>query len=171
MSGQTESTLDLDQPDNLQAVRREWFAERIGWCATAACLVAAAVGFLGPGPLTFRDSESNDGRLRAEYYAVPRYSAPAELRIKLQPLQSDAESVEVAVSYSFLDEIKIDSITPEPLDAQLEEERVVYRFRPADLGQHGRVVYRFEHESFGPLGGTITLLPDSELELSQFVVP
>lgn len=171
MPDPAESTLELEQPDSQRVVRREWWAERIGWMVIAAILVAALLGALGPGPLTFRKGESSDRRLTVEYYVVQRYSAPAELRVAFDPPSDDAEFVEIALSQSLLDEIKLESITPEPLESNLDQERVVHRFRVADLGPTGHVVYRFEHESFGPLRGTITLLPDSEIELWQFICP
>ena len=111
MSEQTESTLDLEQPENQRASSREWWAERIGWVAISIILIAALLGAFGPGPLSHREAASDDGRLRVDYYRVQRYAAPAELRI------------------------------------------------------------RFEHESFGLLTGTIALLPDSEIQLSQFICP
>jgi len=171
MPEQAESTLDLDRPENQWMIRREWWAERISWLAIAAILLTALIGLLGPGPLTSRERESSDGRLKVEYYAVPRYSAPAELRIAFETRGSAAEFVELAISQSILDEIKLESITPAPVESKLGQQRVIHRFRTADIGDSGHVVYRFEHESFGPLSGEITLLPDSEIQLSQFVVP
>jgi hypothetical protein len=171
MPEQDESTLDLDQPENQRVVRREWWAERVGWLVIAAIWIAALLGLLGPGPLTSRERESSDGRLKVEYYAVPRYSAPAELRIAFEPLGSAEEFIELAISQSILDEIKLESITPAPVESRLGQQRVIHRFRTIDLGDRGHVVYRFEHESFGPLSGSITLLPESEIQLSQFVCP
>jgi len=170
MSDQTESTLELDEDESLKVIRREWWAERIGWFTIAACLSAALLGFLGPGPLTSRKLTSDNGRLRAEYYAVPRYSAPVELKLAVNSQSARGEFLDLAFSQAFVDAIKLESITPEPVEARLEQDRVAFRFRAADV-RDGHIAFRFEHQSFGPLSGTITLLPDSEIELWQFVCP
>jgi hypothetical protein len=170
MSEQAESTLGLEQPENQRASSREWRAERIGWVVISIIVIAALLGAFGPGPLGHREATSEDGRLAVDYYRVQRYAAPAELRIRFEP-DASAELVHLAFSQSFVDEIKLESITPSPSATSLQGERVVYSFRVADLGERGHVFYRFEHESFGPLTGTVTLLPDSEIQLSQFICP
>jgi hypothetical protein len=170
MPKQAESTIDLEQPENQRASSREWWTERIGWIAISIILIAALLGAFGPGPLSHREATSDDGRLTVDYYRVQRYSAPAELRIRFEP-DATAELVDLAFSQSFVDEIKLESITPSPTAVSLQGKRVVYSFRVADLGEHGHVVYRFEHESFGPLTGTVVLLPGSEVPLSQFICP
>jgi hypothetical protein len=170
MPEQAESTLDLEQPENQRASSREWWAERIGWAVISIILIAALLGAFGPGPLSHREATSEDGRLTVDYYRVQRYAAPAELRIRFEP-DANAELVQLAFSQTIVDEIKLESITPPPTAAILQDDRVVYSFRVADLRERGHVVYRFEHESFGPLTGTVALLPDSEIELSQFIYP
>lgn len=171
MTGQTQSTLDLEQQQNQRTVRREWWVERVGWLLIAAVVIAALLGFLGPGPLTHRRSESNDGRLIVEYYAVRRYSAPAELKVFFEEPSNDGTYVDLALSSPIIDAIELKSITPAPIESRLDKDRVVHRFAVADLTEHGKVIYRFDHESFGLLRGTITLLPDSQVELSQFICP
>lgn len=170
MPDQTQSTRELEQPENRTANVREWWAERIGWFVIAAILIAALLGAFGPGLFSFRETTSDDGRLTVEYYAVQRYSAPAELRIRFDPPQ-DAEYVELAISQSFVDEVTPEAISPVPAAMSVKGEDVVCRFRTTDLGQLGHVVYRYEHDSFGSLPIKISLLPDSEVDLSIFVCP
>lgn len=171
MAEQSRATLDLDSPENHRCTSREWWAERIGWVVISVILIAALLGMFGPGPLSHREVSSEDGRLTVEYYGVERYSAPCELRISFEPSDAEAELVQLAISRSLVDEIRVETITPPPIATSLEAELVVYAFRVADLSEKGHVVYRIQHESFGPLAGTITLLPGSEAELSQFICP
>lgn len=170
MSDETHSPLDLEQPENRRIAAREWWAERIGWVAISIILIAALLGAFGPGLLSHREAISGDGRLTVDYYLVQRHSAPSELRLRFEP-DANAEFAQLAFSQSFVDEIKLESIMPSPSSISLQGERVVYDFRAADLGEQGHVVFRYQHESFGPLTGTITLLPGSEVDLSTFVFP
>src|SRR5688500_11662442 len=92
-------TIELDDPASLRTQARQWRAERIGWLAVAATLLAALAGLLGPGLLSFRTRESSDGRLSVEYYWAQRFEAPAELFIRLQPAASESK-VRLAISRS-----------------------------------------------------------------------
>lgn len=171
MSEQTESTLDLEQPDNRLVNVREWWAERLGWVLIAAVLVGALLGAFGPGPLSQRKADSADGRLEIEFYAVQRYEAPAELRITFKPPDPGDKLIRLALSRPFLDEITPEAIMPPPVTATMEEDRVVYSFLAADLGDEGRVTYRYQHDTFGWSSAQVTLLPGTQVELSQFVCP
>lgn len=171
MTESTYSTIDLDSSENEAIQAREWKMERIGWLVTAGIILVALLGFLGPGPLSKRKKASSDGRLLVEYHAIPRYAAPEKLVLHFRPDMRDATVVRVNVSRSFTDEITLDSITPPPEGVEIQDNKLVYRFRLFNLGEKGLITYRYKNESFGPLRYEISLDGGPKIEVSQFVCP
>jgi hypothetical protein len=164
------STNELENPANVTTIRREWIAERIGWGAIGAILVAAILGLLGPGLLSHQRLASADGRLTVEHDCVQRYSAPAELRIRFQT-QPDADFVQLSLSRSFTDQVTPETIVPQPAAVEMQVDRLVYRFNAAELSDEGSVTFRYKHESMGWLRFDVGLNGESSIQITQFIFP
>lgn len=170
MADEARTTLQLDEPDNLRPVRREWMAERIGWVVIAVLLTAALLGLLGPGPLSERTQACADGRLSVEYYAIERSEKPATLRILVKPARSE-EYVRLGLSHTFTEEVSFENIVPEPEWMEMEDTRVVYVFRVADVSDSGLITCRYRYDEFGWMGYQVGLVDGSEIDVEQFVCP
>jgi hypothetical protein len=169
MSTET-NTIELDGSRSERIRSREWTAERVGWFVIAAILIAALLGLLGPGLLSYRIQTSPDHRLSVEYYAVQRYDAPAELRIRFRP--SDVSMVRITVARTFTDQTTPESITPNPETVEMQGDRLVYSFRAmADHRAAGLVTYRYKSNVPGWLRYEIGLDGGPSIEVSQFVCP
>jgi hypothetical protein len=150
---------------------REWTVERLGWLVFAATLLAALLGILGPGPLSNSRQQTQDGRLVVEYYSVERYEAPAELRIRFQPVHTEDGLIRLAVSREFTDATTPEAITPAPDSVEMRDDRIVYAFRAADLGKEGSIIYRYKNNSFGRLRYDIGLAGEASVSIAQFICP
>lgn len=171
MSDNQASTQSLEQPANLRAVRLELLAERVGWTALALILLAGLLGLLGPGPLSHRIQESNDGQLSVEFYAVERYAAPAKLTIRFADPERRDRMVRIAVSRQFTDEIDLEEILPEPESTTMLSHQIVYAFRISDLGDGGSVIIRYKHDDWGWQRFNVGLVDGSTVEVIQFICP
>jgi hypothetical protein len=170
---ETEScrTAELDSPENLKNQSREVIAERIGKIVFVVILLCAALGFLGPGPLTSRQSTSPDRALRVDHYLIERVHAPAELCIQLNdPFEANG-FIELAISRTFTDDVSIESITPEPENVEIRQARLVYRFRASNLSGDARVIFRYQHDKFGWLRYQVGIENGPTVDVSQFVCP
>jgi hypothetical protein len=166
------STIELEHPDQRRVAQREYVAERIGWGLLAVILVAALVGLLGPGLLSWRTRASQDGQIAVEYSALARYEAPAELIIHCPGQQ--ASPVRIRLARTFTDKVAIESISPEPDAVAGEGSSLVYDVRLVDPPEWGAVRIRYRHTSYGRVRYNVRLGdPEngSSVQITQFVFP
>lgn len=158
--------LEFDQ--DLQFQRREWVAERIGWFAIAALLVAALLGAFGTGLLS---SASSGGELvRIDYERFGRLLAPVKLRVQLSEDASANGVARVWIASQYLDSIELQGIMPEPDATEVLADRVVFAFLIADDGS-GAVTFHMRPDRFGVLTGRVGLIDGPELRFWQFIYP
>jgi hypothetical protein len=136
----------------------------------ALILLAALLGLLGPGPISYSNLLTPDGKLAVEYYAIERYEAPTQLRIRIRPA-GDEITVRLAISRTFTDNITPQNIAPEPESVEIERDRIVYSFRVSELDERALVIYRFKHNELGRLRYEVGLADGASLAISQFICP
>ncbi len=149
--------------------RRQWTAERIGWCVMALFLIAGLAGVFGRGPLSRGEARHPDGLLAIEYERLARFHAPSELRVRLQPVPT-AEDVYLSIPQSYLDGIMVKEIVPQPASARVDGETVVYRFLVEPETQSMEVLFRLKMETAGNLAGSVAA-GNASLSFRQFVFP
>jgi hypothetical protein len=171
MPDASPSTLDLDEPKKLRAVARELLAERIGWLSIAAIVLAGLIGFLGPGPLSYREQSSENGELSVEYSAVERYESPAKLTVRFADIPRPDRMIRLALSRDFADEIVPEATSPPPDSTTMLATKVVHAFRVADLGEEGHVIFRYKNNRWGWRRIQISLVDGPTLEIEQFICP
>jgi hypothetical protein len=151
---------DIDLSQDLRFVRRSWVAERAGWGALAALIVAGLLGLLGPGLLSKKTLE---GPLRAEFSRFERLDTPADLKLRLQ-----RGARNLWIEKRWLEEVDVESVRPEPLRVSDEGEWAVYSFAAReDVDVH--LGYRY-HQA-GAMKGRFGVSPDKTVTLKQFVYP
>lgn len=158
-------SLEFDQSKKFQ--RWEWRLQRLGWMLLSTLLVAAALGFLGPGWFSNSTAQTSDGSLSVEYERFPHYHNPAQLRVNI-----DSENTalwRLQIERSLLDRLEIISIEPEPEGSEVTKDGVVYAFPHAH--GIGQVVFHVEFERYGNASGDIELLGVGKVSLEQFVYP
>lgn len=165
------STLELERPDQQALQDREWRQETIGWGFMAIVVVAAALGLLGPGPMSYRQATSTDGTLSVEYYAIERYESPAELRIAIRRAATDQSPLRLVVLRSFCEQIQLESFSPDPRHAELAGEQLIYEFATARGSDAHQIVLRYRPLLRGALPIRIGLEDQAALEIQQFICP
>lgn len=172
MADSPVSTSELETPEHDRELRIETICERSGWAFVALVLIAALLGLLGPGPLSYRSRTAADGSLSVEYNLIERYEAPAELRIDVNPKLVKTHGVRLMVSRSLVDEITLDSVSPIPANVEAIGNRMVYTFDMKGLAPHeGTIVARFQNDSFGMKDYDIGLEGHEALQITQYILP
>jgi hypothetical protein len=165
-----DSTYALDSPDCSRAALIEYWLERAAWVIGTGAILLALAGYLGPGPLGVRRLSTPDGSLAAQYYAVHRYEAPAELAIFFAK-STDEESLQLAIDRSFTDQATIETISPIPAAARIEGNRIIYEFRALDVPSGSFITYRYKHDDYGWLRYSVSFAGQPGLEVTQLVLP
>ena len=171
MADKEETIQGLEDPQLLRHQRSEWVIERVGWCAMGLIVVAAMAGLLGPGPLTSWTKSNPNGALTVDYYGIERYESPACLKIRLDPRQTGAGDVKLAMSRDFADEVTPETIMPRPQSVEVVRNNIVYTFKLSDLGTEGLITYRFKYDDYGIFRYELTLNDQEPLQLRQYVLP
>jgi hypothetical protein len=171
MSHSDESTEKLDSSQHIKQQRREWLVERIGWGLIACIILAALLGGLGFGPLSSRDAASGDGSLRASFYAIERAQAGTKLELWREPDDGAAKEFDLAISRTFLDEVTLESLVPEPTKVAADGDHIVFTFSENDLTRGGKIVCRYKHNHCGVVKYEIAIVAHEPLRISQFVLP
>jgi hypothetical protein len=155
---QDRTTRELLNADHLAENRREYWVERGAWVVMLLIVVAAALGGLGPGPMSRRKAESPNGTLRVQYEAMDRYQAPSELHITWIGKAPPAGPVEVSISRPLVDRTQLTQVTPPPGRVETRSGAVVLTYDGAALAGGQPIIYRYQHEHFGPIGFEVTLV-------------
>jgi hypothetical protein len=164
-----QSIAELESPAVLRHHRLEWRIERFAWVALVLIIVAALAGFLGPGPLTCRESTSDDGSLTIEYQAVEHNAAPGQLVVRARP-PAGTPQLRLAFSRSFCDRVTAESLVPSPLSVEAHGDDVVYTFAVRSTADVV-VKYRYEYHDFDVFEHRIALEEGTPIRFRQYVLP
>lgn len=146
--------------------RREWTAQRVGWAGMALFVLAALLGLLGPGPLSWATATGDDGLVEVEYQRFTHIEADDMITIVLDPAVVTGESVQVELAEDWVRSVDINGIIPAPkeqvatdyglrLTVSAEpgsEVAIQIAFRPSALGTvNGGIRFQGETVPFGQL--------------------
>jgi hypothetical protein len=162
---------DLEIAQDLKFERRSWRAERIAWIVGMLILIAALLGFLGPGPLGKATAASSDKSLSVEYYRMERYEAPVQLRISASGSLAKEGELRVWLNRQFVEAVEIKRIDPEPEHAEINGERFVYVFKTAAAPSTIKLFFHLEPNKFGKTAAHLGIVEGPELQFSQFYFP
>lgn len=151
---------DIDLSQDLRFVRRSWIAERVGWAALGALILAGLLGFLGPGPMSKRTAH---GPVRVDYERFERVDTPAGLKARLS-----GGARNLWVEKRWLERVDVDRLRPAPVRTLDQGEWLVYGFEgedPIDVQLDVRFIRA------GGAEGRFGVSPDKTVSVKQFVYP
>jgi len=146
--------LEIDQ--DLAFAQRSWRMQRAGWLGMMAVLVLALAGVFGSGPLS-RQEVSLPGLLQVEYQRFARYEAPQTLTVRLEPAATRAAEVRLWVDRRYLDESRVETITPPPSRVEAATDRLVYVFPMSRPGELATITFDLQSRQIGPISGRVGL--------------
>jgi len=162
---------DLEINQDLGFERRSWKVERVAWIIAALILVAALLGFLGPGPLGKATAASPDKSLSLDYFRVEHYGAPVELHFHIDGALAKDGALQVWLDRDFVEALEIEHIDPKPESVQINGERFVYVFRTASAPETIRIFFHVEPNKFGKTPARAGVVNGPEIRFSQFYMP
>jgi hypothetical protein len=158
----------IDLPSHPQFQRWEWRIQRVAWCIGIVLLLAAAMGFLGPGLASSRKRSNEEGSLTLQFDRFARHHSPGVIDAEISIAQP---RFELEVSTSFLREVQVVRIEPPPLQTKLGDEGAVYVFEKISGAAAVHVQFHVNYEHCGEAEGFVQLLNHKPVKLTQFVYP
>lgn len=148
--------------------RRVWRAERIGWAAMAALVVAALAGLSGAGgPLAEGSAEA--GGVRVDWPRIHRLGRAAPIRIAL-PAEPGAAEAEIRLDPALVSSWRLDRVVPEPRESRAGPEGLVLRLGRDDAGGAAVMLLAEPEGAPGPRRLRLSAA-GRELDLPVFVWP
>jgi len=166
-----QKTGDLEINQDLNFERRSWRVERIAWVVAAIILVAALLGFLGPGPLGKATAASPDKSISLAYYRMERHQAPVEWRLQIDGKLVSQGELRLWVHRRFAEVIGTMQIEPEPESVEIEDERFVYAFKAVKPPPIIKIFFRFEPNKVGRTPAQLGVVDGPAIQFSQFYLP
>lgn len=162
---------DLEIRHDLRYHRRLFVFQRIGWMLFALFVLAALLGLVGAeGPLN-AGTAGND-KVRVEYERFPHQESPTQIEITLQDSRQTSERVELWVDAAYLNQVRLQHVSPEPNEVIASGGRLGYVFKTAQPGEALTVALLFTPNSAGRLRGEVRAGSDgAPVRFSQFVYP
>ena len=167
----------LSTPDKLEFQRNNWRAERVGWAALAAVVLAALLGLFGDGVLSNDEAASADGMLTVAYRRFLRAESPAKLEVTAAQALADGGRLAIRLDAAWLARFEIVAIEPEPESTTLAPDRTTFLFATtaasataATASEPVTVRFRLEAEKAGVAAGAVGV-GTAQIELRQFVYP
>jgi hypothetical protein len=167
MGKETASDQAIQLEDHYGHHLRVWRLKRIAWAVMFLIFVAGFAGFLGPGPYS-KTRLQGPGGLRLEYERIARYNAPTHFRVTIPGGKDD---VELSLNSTFLREVDIERIDPEPKEMRLEGDMETWTFARGAGEKASEIRILFRPEGFGNVPARLTIRNIGELKVKQFFVP
>ena len=163
-----DGELELEQ--NLKIQRRVWVSERIGWLLMAAFVAGGLSGVFGSGPVTEARAQGTvaNRTLKVDFHRVVRSEAPATYEVRVDGVSGD--ELRLWVDDAFLEDMRIESMQPEPERVEIAGDRKVFVFAMAAPGK-ARIELEVEPQRIGPHAGSMGMEGGPAVPLSQFVLP
>lgn len=150
--------------------RRNAIAERIVWVILTLFIIAGFIGFFGKGGISKTKQESDDGTMLIYYERYLRYNTNTEIKLSLLKPPA-ADSLRLIVSDGFIDNVVMESISPEPVESGITPNGQMYIFRHQPGNFIPVITFHFKPEHNGTLRSTIIVPGAQPLSISQFVYP
>jgi hypothetical protein len=152
----------LEMEDEIDLHRKGWIIQRIGWFFLLAVFIAACIGVFGTGPVSNGKIEI-DGQV-VQYQKFARFGSPVKMTVAAR---SKAGEIKIIIADSYLKNMKLEGIVPQPDEHTLKGSMVEFIFSATDPFY---INFYFKPETSGALETTIAV-NDSRFLISHFIYP
>lgn len=163
-------TGDLAINEDFGYQQKEWVVQRIAWCGFALILLAALLGLFGHGAFSRRRISSADGSMVLDYQRFLQRHSPDSITLRMRHL-GQGETLAVWIANSYLTNINLEVIVPNPNSTRAEEGRSTFIFSVPKTNTGILIKFNLEPEAPGRLIGLIGVESGPELSFRQFVYP
>lgn len=171
-SRKAKQTSGLQVAEDLDFQEKEWKVQRLGWVLFALLILLAAAGLFGNEFLAIARAGAEGDGLWVDYQRFARLFSPKEMQVSVGPQAFSAQdTVEIRVNRDFIDDVRIESIEPEPASVELQADSYVYTFEVDALEQAIEIDFDFQFLSPGLHRASVEVPSGEEVHLSHFVYP
>jgi hypothetical protein len=162
-------TQEIEEADPKER-RRTVIARRIGITVFTLFLVAALAGLVGKGRFSKVKAATKDRELEVEHLRFIRYQGPTDLKIYVAAAATAHGIFSLQLSRTFVDEVEIERIEPEPESTIAGPVYVTYLIR-AETNKATEVKVRFSADHFGRKRYSVGLASGASVPLQHFAYP
>jgi hypothetical protein len=162
---------DLEINEDFAYQERAWVVQRVGWGVLGLLILAGLLGLLGSGWFSNAKAGEQTDRLWLEYERFERFQSPARLRVHLGSSAGKDGFVRVWLKRSYLENVQLHQVTPQPESVEAGVDRLVYVFRDQKLHEPTAITFDMEPEQIGLQSGAVGLDEGQSLQFQQFVYP
>lgn len=150
-----------------RTLRGRW----LGWLVLTVIVLAALVGLLGPGPLSWTTATDPAGVVELEYSRFTRRLANTDLQVTITPELGSTGSVQLWISSEYLVETSVQQVVPEPVIWAGVDGGTVLVFPLAEPAAPVTVQIQLQPNWVGPLRGAIGGAGREPIQFWQFAYP
>jgi hypothetical protein len=161
----TEAEARAQEPANQH---RALVIQRVGWSVCALVVVAALVGLLGPGPLSWANAATPAGLVDLEYSRFIRHVADTSVELRVRPEQPG--TARVWISSDYLSGLNVQGVTPQPDVWTAVDDGVVLAFPTRGLDPVA-VQMQVRPDELFLLRGAVGAPGQEPIEFWQFIYP
>jgi hypothetical protein len=165
--GDEAQGLELDESQRF--AEREATAERVGRLLMAAIMITAVLGLFANGPLSHRDAESDNVKLR--YQRFGRNQGRTSLEVEAQPTAATEGTVQVWVAQDFLDSYDVEDVQPEPETTTTRSGGIVFSFPVEGTDTAVKATVSLRPRQTGRHRGALAVGDGRPVVFTQFVYP
>jgi hypothetical protein len=156
--------------DDIQFEKRWFRFERTAWVGMSLILLAACLGFTGPGPLTKAEARDGSDRLRVEYPRIVHAQAMHELWVELQPSATREGRAIVILKGALTGTGLLPTALPPPSSQESSQGALRWTFDMAP-GSQSRILVQARPVRPGKIHSQIEVEGGGQVNLSQWVMP
>jgi hypothetical protein len=162
-------THGLQIDEDLRFQRRDWLAQRVGWCALGLILLAGFAGAFGSGPLSHLRTTNGRG-LAVEYERFVRHGARTNVTVRVAPAAISSDQARISLSRDYLLSHDLLSVVPEPRSVRSVGNDIEYLFAAAS-GQKLEVRWTIEPDALGAHAASVRFNSGPPAAIVQFTYP
>jgi len=150
-----------------------WF-ELVGRTTMTLLVLATLLGIFGRGYLSYAGTSTDDGSLSCHFERFGRMQSTMDIELDIERSSASEGSddiVELWVDREWLDDMKIDHLTPQPWRVHTAGDHYLYEFlfRPGD--RDGHIQLSLQPERYGRMRGKFSLNNGERLSFTQWIFP
>ena len=154
---------ELEIDEQLDLHKKGWKAQRAGLMFMFILVLLAAAGLFGDGLLSKNKMSGNNVTIEAERF----YRYEARMKLKIKVMEAAGDQTVISFPSSYLKDLEIESIVPEPDANSISGNSVQYVFK--GKGNLSATFY-FVPQKFGKLEGVVGVNEHAFL-LNHFIFP
>jgi len=155
--------------EDLRGIRREWQIQRVGEYLLILLVILGACGLFSKGILSNGSVCSPDGTIRVEYERFGRVESNMDMRIQLNaPV---AERFNITIGGGALDNLQIQTLQPQPLEAVTLGSDLRLTFSGRDTGTDHAIWLGLQPRNAGRIQVTVQGDDHAAARFTQWIYP